>query len=152
MDSSITPKAAPTSVRLALNLGWLTVLAVLVAKFWPFWTNAAAMLPPDTNWLARLIAMLVASLFLLFTPFFIGQLVAAVCLVLLARRRGWARWLFLAGVLVSIMLTVAIKVGRVVLIPAMSFYVQLLLLAVEVLFVVLLFARSSDEWFRRRDP
>jgi hypothetical protein len=146
------PETAPDSVRQALKLGWVTVAAVLLMKFWPYWTNAVAALPSDTNWLARFIATIVVSIVVLFTPLFIGQVVTAVSLVLLARRHRWARLLFLAGALLSIMLAIASKAGKVVLVSNLSFYTQLLLLLVETLVALILFAGSADDWFRRKIP
>ena len=144
------PEAPPAPVRLGLKLGWGTVVAVLLMKFWPYWSNATAALPPDTNWLARLIAMLVVSIVLLFTPLFVGQLITAVCLVFLARRHRWARLVLLAGVLLSVMIALASKVGRLVPVSNPSFYVQLVLMLVEILAAMLFFAESAHDWFRRK--
>ena len=144
------PEPAPASIRLGLQLGWATVVALLLLKFWPYWTNAAAALPPDTNWLAHSIAMLVVSIVVLFTPLFVGQLITAVCLVLLARHQRWARLVLFAGVLLSLMIAIASKVGRLVAVSNLSFYVQLVLMLVEIFVVALFFAESANDWFRRK--
>jgi hypothetical protein len=150
MEPSNVSSAPPHTVRLALRLGWLLVIMILVTKLWPYWSSAAAMFPSDTGWVARCVALIFASFLLLFTPLLIGQLVTVSCLLLLARRQGWARWVFFVGVVVSTMLTIAAIVGKLRVSSVALLYIQLLLLIIQIVFVALLFGRDSNDWFRKK--
>jgi hypothetical protein len=150
LRSSNVSNPAPDSVRLAVRLGWLLVVTILAITLWPYWRQAAAVFPADTNWIARSVALLVASLFLMFTPVLIGQLVAAVCLLFLARRQGWARMVFLAGTVASVMVTIADMVGKANTQFLGLLYIQLLLVLLQLVLVTLLFKRESTDWFRSR--
>jgi hypothetical protein len=137
-------------VWLTVRLGWLLVITIMATKLWPYWRQAAAVFPSDTNWIARFVALLLASLFLMFTPVLIGQFVTAVCLVFLARRQAWARMVFLAGTVASVMVTIAEIVGKANIRFSGLLYIQLLLVSVQLALVTLLYKRDSTDWLRSR--
>lgn len=150
MKSSILSDVPPHSVRLAVRLGWFLVITTLATKLWPYWRQATGMLPADTNWIARFVALLLSSFFLMFTSVLIGQLVTAVSLVFLARRQGWARMVFLAGAVASVMVAIAELVGKGNIPLPGLLYGQLVLVLLQFVLVILLFKRDATEWFRRR--
>lgn len=152
MESEDSSVSAPNSVRLALRLGWGLIIIISTAKLWPFWSNALSQLPARSNWIADVIGLLVASVFLVFTPVLIGQLVAVVCLVFLARRQGWARWVFVAGLVVSVMTTIAAFVSKAHVVSRGLLSLQLVLLAIQLVVVSLLFGTQSSDWFKVPRP
>lgn len=150
METSIQSSATPYSVRLAVRLEWLFVITIMATKLWPYWRIAVPVFPAETNWIARLVALLFASLFLMFTPVLIGQLVSAVCLVLLARRHGWARMIFAAAAVATMMVTIASMVSGAASPDVVLLYVQLLLIVLQIAFLTLFFRRESSDWFKSK--
>jgi hypothetical protein len=140
----------------ALRAFWAAWAVALLLGLWVQMRPAAeTVLGAYPNHGVRLFIVLVfAALLLMLTPKFLGSLIAAVMLVLVARRVAWSRWVLLVGLAASIVALAGegrhiLLTGGLLSSPAL-FFLRVALLVVMGVATAQLFSASSTDWLKGR--
>jgi hypothetical protein len=153
-----TSSEMPLRVSLALRTFWVVLAVSVVLGMWVELGPAIANLrlkDPSSNLSARLLlALAIAVFILLLTPKFIGSVIAAIMLVLAARRIVWSRWVLLLSLLATAVVlalethsALSSEPPRQHLVVAL---IELLLLAVLAIATAQLFSSEATAWFKAR--